>query len=304
MALTLEALQVLDAIARKGSFSAAAAELHRVPSAITYTVQRLEEGLGVTLFDRGGHRAVLTDAGRVVLEQGRPLLEAANELEATVRRVATGWEAELRIAVDGIFPLTALYPLLERFYAEQPRVRVRLSREVLAGAWDALLDGRADLVVGATGEGPPGGGYAVRTIGEVPLVPVAAPGLPLCELEGPLEPEDLRPYRVVAVADTARNRPERSAGLQNGQPVLTVPDQEAKVAALLRGLGVAHLPRHAAAPHLESGALRALSLRDPMPPVPTYLAWRTPVRGRALHWFLEALAEEEPLLARLAGNGG
>jgi DNA-binding transcriptional LysR family regulator len=289
MALTLEALQVLDAIERRGSFAAAAAELHRVPSAVTYTVQRLEEGLGVALFDRGGHRATLTAAGRVVLAQGRPILEAAGELEATVQRVATGWEAELRIAVDGLFPVTALYPLVERFYGERPEIPVRLVRETLAGAWEALQEGRADLVVGATGEGPPGTGYGVRSLGPVSFAFVAAPDHPLCRQAGPLAPAEVRRHRAVAVADTARNRPARTAGLQSGQPVLTVPDQEAKVAALVRGLGVANLPRHAAAPHLAGGTLCELVLAEPMAPVTTYLGWRSPARGRALEWFLEAL---------------
>ncbi|MFB6358916.1 MAG: LysR family transcriptional regulator, partial [Thiohalorhabdaceae bacterium] len=74
MSLSLEGLEVLDAIDRRGSFAGAAAELHRVPSAVTYTVRRLEEGLGVTLFDRTGNRATLTEAGRAVLEGGRPIL--------------------------------------------------------------------------------------------------------------------------------------------------------------------------------------------------------------------------------------
>src|SRR6185369_12740992 len=95
--LSLEALQVLDAIDRRGSFAAAAEELHRVPSAITYSVRQLEEGLGVELFDRRGHRAVLTQAGTALLTEGRKLLEAAADLECRVQQVAKGWESELRI---------------------------------------------------------------------------------------------------------------------------------------------------------------------------------------------------------------
>src|SRR5260370_375245 len=77
MSLSLESLQVLDAIDRKGSFAAAAEDLHRVPSAITYSVRQLEESLGIEIFDRTGHRAVLTEAGREVLSEGRKLLRAA-----------------------------------------------------------------------------------------------------------------------------------------------------------------------------------------------------------------------------------
>jgi len=299
MALTLESLQVLDAIERNGSFAAAANELHRVPSAVTYTVQRLEDDLGVALFDRRGRRATLTAAGEVVLAKGRPLLEAANDLEATVRRVATGWETELRIAVDGLFPVSALYPIVERFHAQQPDIDVRLSREVLAGAWDALLEDRADLVVGATGEGPPGGGYTVQPMGELSFHFVAAPSHPLADREHPLTPAEVRGHRAVAVADTARTRPVRTTGLHGGQPVLTVPDQETKLTALLRGLGVGHLPWHAAAPHFRNGTLRRLTLAEPMPPVTTYLAWRTPRRGRALGWFVEALTDGEGLASFL-----
>src|SRR5215207_4593509 len=102
MRLSLDALQVLDAIDRKGSFAAAADELHRVPSAITYSVKQLEDGLGIALFDRKGHRAVLTDAGKELLGEGRRLLQAAADLECRVQQVARGWESELRIALDTI----------------------------------------------------------------------------------------------------------------------------------------------------------------------------------------------------------
>src|SRR5438045_4179760 len=112
MRLTLESIQVLDAIARKGSFAAAAAELFRVPSAMTYTVQKLEQDLGIVLFDRSGHRAKLTAAGQELLKEGRHLLRAAVDLECRVKRIATGWEAELNIAYDDILPIARLLPLI------------------------------------------------------------------------------------------------------------------------------------------------------------------------------------------------
>ncbi len=65
--ITLDALEVLDAIDRKGSFAAAANELFRVPSAISYTVQKLEQDLDVVLFRKEGRKAVLTEAGKVLL---------------------------------------------------------------------------------------------------------------------------------------------------------------------------------------------------------------------------------------------
>ena len=100
--ITLEALQVMDAIDRKGSFAAAAATVYKVPSAVTYTVNKLEEQLGVVLFRKEGRRSVLTPAGRVLLDQGRELLEAADRLAELTRQVEKGWESKLTIAVDTV----------------------------------------------------------------------------------------------------------------------------------------------------------------------------------------------------------
>src|SRR4030065_29222 len=143
MRLTIDSLMVLDAIERHGSFAAAAEALHRVPSAVTYAVQKLEEDLGVAIFDRSGHRAQLTEAGRELLREGRRLLVAAGELEARVKRVATGYEVELRIAVDDLVPMERLFPLLDEFYRSTCGTRLKLLTEVYGGAWDALGRGRA-----------------------------------------------------------------------------------------------------------------------------------------------------------------
>src|SRR2546429_183350 len=124
--LSLEALQVLDAIDRKGSFAAAAEDLHRVPSAVTYSVRQLEQSLGIELFDRRGHRAVLTDAGTELLSHGRELLKAAADLECRVQQVARGWESELRIAVDTVIGVERVLRLVGEFYDQKSGTRVRL----------------------------------------------------------------------------------------------------------------------------------------------------------------------------------
>ena len=154
--ITLDALAVLDTIARRGSFAAAAAELGKVPSALTYTVRRLEEQLDVLLFDRRGRRARLTPAGQELLDQGRLLLRAADDLACRVREVASGWEVELRIALDAVIAFDRVEPLLADFYRLGAPTRLRFSVEVLDGGWDALLSGRADLAIGMSGEAPAG----------------------------------------------------------------------------------------------------------------------------------------------------
>src|SRR4029078_10505467 len=151
--ISLDALQVIDAIDRKGSFAAAAEDLHRVPSAVTYSVRQLEGALGVELFDRRGHRAVLTQAGQELLSQGRQLLRAAADLECRVQQVARGREAELRIAVATVMGVGRMLRLIGEFYEEKSGTRVRLLHEVLGGVWDALASPRGDLAIRGLGDG-------------------------------------------------------------------------------------------------------------------------------------------------------
>ena len=128
-AITIDALKVLDAIDRKGSFAGAASELFRVPSAISYTVQKLEEDLSVSVFDRTGHKAVLTPAGRYLLEEGRSLLEAAENLAHSTRQVAQGWETRLRIGFNSLLPAQCLFPAIDAFYQLGVPVDVQVVEE-------------------------------------------------------------------------------------------------------------------------------------------------------------------------------
>ena len=293
MKLTLDALLALDAIERKGSFAAAAAELHRVPSALTYTVQKLEQDMDVLLFDRRGHRARLTPAGLELMREGRHLLRAAGELECRVKRVATGWETELRIALDIMVPAPQLFPLINAFYAEQSGTRIRLAYEVLAGTWDALASGRADLALGVSGEVPAGGGYAMRILGYRDFVFAVAPAHPLAKSTEPLTQEQILAHRAVAIGDSSRNLPPRSVNLLTGQDVLTVPDLEAKVAAQVAGLGCGYLPAHAVAAQLRAKRLVVKEVEEVKPAGNLYYAWRSQEKGKALRWFLKRLEDQE-----------
>lgn len=293
MRLTLDAIAVIDAIDRHGSFAAAADTLHRVPSAITYTVQKLEQDLDVQLFDRSGHRARLTPAGEKLLKEGRHLLHSAADLEAMVKRVAHGWETELRIAVGDLVPVARLYPLVEAFYAAGHATRLRLSQEVLGGVWDALVSGRADLVVGGIGEDLPYGGYATHSLGRVPFVFVVAPHHPLAKAAEPLSEATIIRYRAVAAADTSRDLPPRTSGLAGTQDVLTVPDMESKCEAHRRGLGVGYVPRHYVEADLKNGRLIAKRVGSDLPAPLVSLAWREDAAGRALDWFAQRLRRDD-----------
>lgn len=295
MRISLEALQVLDAIDRKGSFASAAHELHRVPSAITYSVRQLEEGLGIELFDRGGHRAVLTEAGRELLSEGRRLLQAAADLECRVLQVAKGWESELRIAVDTLIGPEKLYRIAAEFYAEGSGTRLRISHEVLGGVWDALAAGRADLGIGASGDAPAGRTFSTRVLGRAEMRFVAAPFHAICGEPQPLSAAAVREHRAVSIADTSRLLPPRTVGLLSGQDVLTVPSLEAKASALVAGLGVGFVPRWIAEREAAAGRLRILAVEGTRAATDLQVAWRPGLEGRALKWFARRL--EDPLVA-------
>lgn len=295
MKVTLEALEVLDAIDRRGSFAAAANELHRVPSAITYSVHQIEESLGVPLFDRRGHRAKLTEAGRELLDEGRLLLRAAADLECRVQQVAKGWESELRIAVDTLIGMEKLYGIVTEFYEENTGTRLRFLHEVLGGTWDALASGRADLAIGASGDAPAGAAYTARPIGRIEMRLVASPFHPLAKEPAPVTEAMLLRHRAVSVADSSRLLPPRTVGLLSGQDVLTVASIEAKVAAHVAGLGVGWLPRWIAEREAWAGRLVMLEAQAPLASGEIVVAWRPATAGKAAKWFVKRL--EDPLVA-------
>jgi len=293
MRISLDALLVLDSIARNGSFAAAGEELHRVPSAITYTIQKLEQDLEVKLFDRSGHRAKLTEAGEALLREGRQLLRSATDLECRVKRVATGWETELRIAVEDIIPTERLFPVLKDFYHEGSGTRIKVTAEILGGCWDALMTGRADLVIGAPGDAPPEGSLAVEPMGQFEFIFVVAPGHPLATAPEPLSSQDIIQYRAVSAADTSRNLPPRNSGLLDGQDALTVPTMRAKMAAHIAGLGAGYVPLAWASPHIAGRRLVRKQVEGQRSLTNVYLAWHPRQAGKALKWFLERLREKD-----------
>ncbi len=286
--LTLDALQVLDAIARRGSFAAAAEELHRTTSTLSYTVKKLESDLDVQLFDRGGHRATLTDAGRVLLDEGRAVLDAARAVERRVRRLGDGWEPELVISVNELVPLDPVMAAVADFYAAGHPTRIRLHTEVLGGVWESLLAGRADLALTEI-EAHRSAEIAHRPLGAVGFVFAVAPDHPLAHEPQPLTLPSIRRHRVVVVADSARSTAPRSSGIAQAADVLTVSSLQAKLAAQVAGLGVGFLPEPLVAGPLAQGRLVALSVAAPKPRVQLSVAWRSSDNGLALSWFVDRL---------------
>ncbi|NRB42335.1 MAG: LysR family transcriptional regulator [Pseudomonadales bacterium] len=291
MKLTLDALEVLDAIATKGSFAAAAAALYRVPSTVTYTVQKLEEDLGFVIFRREGRRSVLTPAGQVLLEQGRELLQAANAMVDAAHQVNSGWEPNINIALDTVWDIDTFYPILKAFHGLNSGVTVNLTEEVMGGSLEAITDGRADLVIG----GPP----PVMNISGVKFQPlldsewlfVVAKDHALREKGFPLTEEDIKPYASVVISDSSRHSPIKAHRAFDKQTVVRVANMQQKIAAQIQGVGVGFLPRHKIQAHLNSGELIELAIDKKAPETTQYLSWRTNNKGKALRWFIKHILE-------------
>ena len=296
-AITIDALRALDAIDKKGSFAAAAESLFKVPSALTYTIKKLEEDMGVALFDRTKQRAKLTPAGQLVLEHGREILLATNRLVDSVQQLESGWESEIRIARDTVISESVLYELVGEFTQLDHNVDVSLGVEVLGGGWDALHSGRADIVIGATGELPKGL-FQTHNIGSLSFVFAVAPYHPLVHVEGVLEADRIAQYPAVVVSDTSQLLPVRDSGQFNSKQVIRVNSMASKLRAQLNGLGVGFLPEHMVRPYLDTGELVAKLCEIPRPDQDVYIAWHKGQEGKALEWFIERLCNVDWQLNR------
>ncbi|MEH6346086.1 MAG: LysR family transcriptional regulator [Bermanella sp.] len=289
MKLTLDALTVLDAIERKGSFAAAAEALFRVPSTVTYTVQKLEEDLGFAIFKRVGRRCVLTPAGQVLLEQGRGLLLAAQDVVASAHQVNSGWEAELNIAIDTVWDIRNFYPLLQEFHQLNTGVQVNLSEEVMGGTLEAIIEQRADITLGGPPPVSPIQGIQFESLMRAQWLFVVAKHHPLTNVAQPLTEQDTQAYVSVVIRDSATQspiRPHRSLGQKN---VLRVASMQQKILAQLQSVGVGFLPRHKIQDYLDSGELIALAIEKEAPVTLQYCAWRSTNSGRAAQWFVDKI---------------
>ena len=309
-ALTPEALAMMDTIARTGSFAAAARELGKVPSALTYSVRQLEDALDVLLFDRRSRQAKFTAAGTELLNEGRRLLAESAAVANRVKRVASGWETQLSVAVDDVMSRLTLFELCEAFYALDPQgrisggtpgnggpgTRLKLRTEVLAGTWEALISGRADLAIGVGMHNPPPG-VAVEPLGELSFVFAVAPQHPLAAAAEPISDVELLRFRAVAVADSAQHMSPLTLNLLPGQDVLTVTSMAAKIEALRRGLGCGYVPEPMVRDDVQAGRLRLKGTLRPNAPVRVGYAWRCGVGrreraslGLGLQWWIKQLA--------------
>jgi DNA-binding transcriptional LysR family regulator len=299
--LSSEELALLEAIRETGSLSRAAVRLGKAPSTVSHAARQLEARFDALLFDRRRYRLQLTPAGNLLAQEAARLMQDVSRLTQRVKQIAGGWEDRLQIVTDELLEFETLLPIIREFDALKSGVRLRITHEVLSGTWDALRDGRADLVIGATNEPPVITKLRWFELGSLEWVFGVAPRHPLAKAREPVERDAVAEHRSVVVADSSRRTDVRGYGVLGGQATLAVPSMRAKIQAQREGLGVGWLPRERVKSLLERRELIEKRMSDPREPNTLYVAWRGDHEGRALEWWLNQLKQKR--LANRLVNG-
>lgn len=274
-----------DFIDQRGSFAAAAQALHKVPSALTYTIQKVEQDLEIKLFDRSGHRAKLTPAGKLLLDQGRLILRDIDSLAQSAQKISSGWEAELTICVDTLFEASKLLPLVTEFNNLHPHIRINLTHGSISGTWEQLLNQSADLIISSENTDPKLDGYEKQPLGEVQLVFAVSNDHPLAENACDVTDEMIEEYPVIVVPDSTAMMTPMTVGWTKQNRVISVPTMTEKIAAQKSGLGVGYLPKHRIEEELADKSLIPLKIESSEGQA--LAAWRKGTTGPALKWFIE-----------------
>lgn len=254
--ITLDQWKTLVSVVESGGYAQAASRIHKSQSTLTYAIQKLERVLGVKVFELKGRKAQLTDAGHVLYVRGKSLVDEAARLEQAAEQLAAGWEAEIRLAVEIVFPTWLLLQCLARFGEERPQTRIELYETVLAGNTEALTEGLVDLAIGPTIPQ----GFVGEPLMSVRFVMAAAPSHPLHQLGRPIVAADLKPHRHLVIRDTGSRRVKATSVVANQR--WTVSHKATSIRAAVMGLGFAWFPEDSIREELQGGQLQALPMRE------------------------------------------
>jgi DNA-binding transcriptional LysR family regulator len=252
---TLEQWRMFAAVVDAGGFNQASTVVHKSQSSIHHSVSKLEESLGVKLFEVTGRKVGLTEAGNLMLRRGRYLLEEAARIESVAHTLGSGVESELRIAIDGAFPQTLVYQALEKVSALYPQLNIAIIDTVLSGTNELIGEGDADL-----GLSPIMMDNGLNEeICIIDFVAVAHVDHPLHQLQRSISFDDLKPYRQIVVRDSASHS-DTDAGWLGAEQRWTVSNMRTSIDLISQGLGYAWLPLPAIAHAISNGLLKPLAM--------------------------------------------
>jgi DNA-binding transcriptional LysR family regulator len=255
--VTLDQWRALLAVVDSGGHAQAAEALHKSQSSVTHALQQLQSLLGVKAFELRGRKSVLTPTGQLLYRRARAIVEEAADLERSAKKLSAGWEAEIAVALEIIFPTWLFLGALDRFGAESPHTHIEVLETVIGGTREALLEGRADLAV--TPHVPPG--FESRHLMRTRLVAVANPKHPLHAMKRRLTLRDLKRHRHVVVRETSARRDKRSAVIDAEQR-WSVGHMATSILAVARGYGFAWFPEDKIVDEVKAGMLKPLPLAE------------------------------------------
>lgn len=255
--ISIEQWRALMAVVEAGGYAQAAEQLHKSQSSITYAVKKLESVLGVTVFEIQGRKAVLTATGELLFRRAKSLLTEAMAVERAASKLSAGWEAEIGLAVEPLFPTAMLLNCLAQFGSESSHTRIELIESVLSGTCEALTQGKAELAISSLVPA----GYLGDALMEIRLLAVSAPQHPLQQLRRTLTQRDLRAHRQLVVRDSGIHRSGSALTLEATQR-WTVSNMGTSIEAVRRGHGFAWFPEDKIREELATGVLQPLNLRE------------------------------------------
>lgn len=256
--LTLDQLRILIAVAEEGSFSAAGRRLGRVQSAVSQSIQTLEETLQLTLFDRSGKIPTLTDAGRSVLANARMVVQRADALRNHAESIAGGTEPDLAFAVDTMFPTHVLMQSLRHLQATYPCLPVTLLTEGMGAAEQRLRDGQARFAICcilASGAED----LEAEFLAHIAMVPVVAASHPLAAHDGPVGHDVLEQQIQLVLTDRSPLTSNLRGSIYSAR-IWRFADLSTRIEYLRAGFGWCHMPWHMVADDVASGLLKRLEI--------------------------------------------
>ncbi len=270
--ITLEQWRTLISIVDAGGYAQAAEMMYKSQSAVTYAVQKIESMLDVKVFEIQGRKAILTPTGQMLYRRALALVNEANELEQAAHALSAGWEANINIAAEILFPPQLLLTCMHKFGLESPHTRIELIESVIGGTSEALLKGEADIAISP--QLPPG--FLGNLLTRIKIIAVAHADYPLHHLGHALTYKDLRAYRHLVVRDSGKNRGQRPAIVDVDQR-WTVSQIATSIQAVSMGYGFAWLPEEHIRQELDTGLLKPLPLLEGgAREVPLYLVIANP----------------------------
>lgn len=271
--ISLEQWASFKAVVDYGSFALAAEAMNKSQSSISYAISRLNEQLPRPVLALNGRKAVLTEDGKVLYRRAAQLLAQAEEAEAVARQLAQGLEPEVTLALDNLLDIRLVIPSLDRLAQTYPLTRVRILETALSGTEEALMEKKADIVIGS--KVPIG--HSGTPVRQVKMIPVAHPQHPLfkrevlpsqalnCDpeiAESGISDWELKTHRQIVLRDSGQKR-ERDAGWLGSEQRWTVSHFSSSLKILRAGLAFAFLPRDWVEVDLRAGTLRQLPLASP-----------------------------------------